>query len=109
MSSFKYAAKDKDGRPVTGVAEATDQRSLVELLRKQSLIIISVKEEKKKSSKAIMARVGGKIKLSELVLFSRQLATMIDSGIPLVQSLEILTEQIESPGFRAIVGPAQRN
>lgn len=109
MAMYRYAAKDAAGRPVTGTSEAIDQRSLVELLRKQSLVVISVKEVKRKETKSLVARLGGKIKLGELVLFSRQLATMIDSGIPLVQALEILTEQIENRGFRAIVGEVKKD
>lgn len=109
MSMFRYAAKDAAGRPVNGMTEAVDQRTLVELLRKQQLIVISVKEEKRKERKSLLARFGGKIKLGELVLFSRQLATMIDSGIPLVQALEILTEQIENKGFRAIIAEVKKD
>jgi type IV pilus assembly protein PilC len=109
MPLFEYQAKDKVGKPVNGVSEAVDERTLVELLRKQQLIIIAVKPKKKKEKSSAKAKMGGKIKLGELVLFSRQLATMIDSGIPLVQALEILTEQIESPGFRAIVGEVKRD
>lgn len=100
---FRYAAKEKTGRPVNGITEATDQKALVEALRKQELIIISIKEEKKKEKAHFASKFGGKVKLGELVLFSRQMATMIDSGIPLVQALEILSEQIENKGFRAIV------
>ena len=103
MPVFRYAAKQRDGRAVVGTTEATDQKALVDALRKQELIIISIKEEKKKESMRFFAKFGGKIKLGELVLFSRQMATMIDSGIPLVQALEILSEQIENRGFRAIV------
>ncbi len=103
MPMFRYAAKEKTGRPVNGITEATDQKALVEALRKQELIIISIKEEKKKEKAHFASKFGGKVKLGELVLFSRQMATMIDSGIPLVQALEILSEQIENKGFRAIV------
>ena len=103
MPMFRYTAKERTGRAVNGVTEATDQKSLVEALRKQELIIISIKEEKKKEKMQFGSKLGGKIKLGELVLFSRQMATMIDSGIPLVQALEILSEQIENKGFRLII------
>ena len=103
MPMFRYAAKQRDGRAVNGSTEAADQAALIDALRKQELIIISVKEEKKKEGRRKASKFGAKIKLGELVLFSRQMATMIDSGIPLVQALEILSEQIESKGFKAIV------
>ena len=109
MPNYRYTAKDKTGRSVSGVSEVPDEKTLVGMLRKQDLIIISVKLEKKKEQFNFSMKMGGKIKLGELVLFSRQLATMIDSGIPLVQALEILTEQIENKSFQAIVGEVRRD
>ena len=104
MPMFRYAAKERTGRPVNGVTEAVDQKALMDVLRNRELVIISIKEEKKKDKMSLMAKFGGeKIKLAELVLFSRQMATMIDSGIPLMQALEILSEQIENKSFKAIV------
>ncbi len=104
MPMFRYAAKERAGRPVNGITEAVDQKSLIDALRKQDLVIISVKEEKQKERRmGLRAKMGGNVKLGELVLFSRQMATMIDSGIPLVQGLEIIGEQIENRSFRAIM------
>jgi type IV pilus assembly protein PilC len=109
MANFKYAAKDRAGRPITGVLEALDERAAVAALRQQQLIVISVLPDKKKSRPSWAAKSSGKVKLSELVLFARQLATMIDSGIPLVQALEILTEQIEHKGFKAVLGDIKKD
>ena len=109
MPVFRYAAKERTGRAVSGVTEAIDQRALIEALRKQDLVIISVKEEKKKEKGGLAARFGSKIKLGELVLFSRQMATMIDAGIPLVQALEIIGEQIENRAFRTIVQEVKKD
>ncbi|MBI2095833.1 MAG: type II secretion system F family protein [Candidatus Omnitrophica bacterium] len=112
MPVFRYAAKDKTGRSVSGVSESPDERSLVDLLRHQELTVISVKPDRKKESLASrLSRMGGggPVKLGELVLFSRQLATMIDSGIPLMQGLEILTEQVESRPFKAVVAEVKRD
>ncbi len=96
MGNFRYTAKDKDGRSVTGVADSSDEKTLAGLLRKQELIIISIRQDKGKTAR----KWKKKIKLSELVLFSRQLATMIESGIPLVQGLDILSEQMEDKNFK---------
>ncbi len=110
MPMFRYAAKERTGRAVNGMTEATDQKALIDALRKQDLIIISVKEEKQKErGMAFAAKWGGKVKLGELVLFSRQMATMIDSGIPLVQGLEIIGEQIENRSFRAIMAEVKKD
>lgn len=108
---FRYTVKDKSGKNVTAVEESVDERSLVERLRQSGNIVISVQAEKTKIEKKLegKAKHGGKIKLGELVLFARQLATMIDSGIPLVQALDILSEQIENKGFKAIVASVKES
>ena len=110
MPTFRYAAKDMAGRAVVGVLDSADERTLANLLRQQQLIIISIRPETKKASFSLK-NFGkrGKIKLPELVLFSRQFATMIDSGIPLVQALEILTDQIEHPHFKKIIGEIKKD
>ena len=100
MPSFKYVAKDAQGKTVGATLQASDRVSLVELLRKRGLVIISVEDVKAKSTKATG---GAKVKMDDLVIFSRQLATMVDSGIPLVQALDVLSEQIEKPDFQAVV------
>ncbi len=100
MPNFKYVAKDQQGKSVSATLEAKDKASLVDLLRRRALIIISIEETKQKSLK-ITGRV--KVKLDDLVIFSRQLATMVDSGIPLVQALDVLAEQIQKPDFRGVV------
>ncbi len=109
MPVYKYIAKDKTGRTLSGVVESNDEKSGIELLRKQELIIISMRQEMKKLKTSASLRFGAKIKLGELVLFSRQLATMIDAGIPLVQGLEILTEQVENHGFKRILADVKKD
>jgi len=109
VTHFRYTAKDKAGRSVIGTLECPDQKALIGLLQKKELVIISIRQEKPKSEFSFKGGFGKKIKLSELVLFSRQLATMIDSGIPLVQGLEILTEQIEHPGFKVIIAEVKKD
>lgn len=100
MGTYQYNAKDKSGHTVTGVLDAAAENEIAEILHKKDLIIISIQPVKHK--KAVKS-TGKKIKLDDLVIFSRQLATMIDAGIPLVQALGILGEQIEDPGLRNII------
>ncbi len=109
MATFRYSAKDKTGRTVTGALASADERTLLEILRRQELIVISIKQERKKEKISLYLDFGGRIKLSELVLFARQLATMIDSGIPLVQALDILSEQIEHREFKAVVATIKKD
>ncbi len=108
MPLYRYAAKDKTGRPMGGVIEALDQKSLIVNLRRQGFVIVSIREEKAKEQRKISFGKP-KIKSTELVLFSRQLATMLEAGIPLVQAFDILAEQIDSPVFRKVVGDVRRD
>jgi type IV pilus assembly protein PilC len=100
MNIYQYSAKDKSGRTVMGTIEAASEAEAGEILHNKDLIILSLEQIKKKP--AASARSEGKVKLDDLVIFSRQLATMIDAGIPLVQSLSILGEQIENKGLKKV-------
>lgn len=97
MPSYRYIAKDKAGKTISSISDASDERTLIDSLHKSELVVISVKEEKRHKVKS------GTVKLEELVIFSRQFATMIDSGIPLAQVLSILSEQIEDKYFSQII------
>jgi type IV pilus assembly protein PilC len=102
MPLFKYLAKDEEGATVEDVVEAKDEMVALDMLRVKNLIIISINEQKA-DKKTVAQKSRKKIKPEELVIFSRQLATMVNAGIPLVQSLDILSEQMESISFRQIV------
>ena len=99
MPTFKYTAKETTGKTVSGILEYSDKELLIDALRKKGLVIISIEE----TAKRRIMFLGGSVKLDEIVIFSRQLATMVDSGIPLVQALDILCEQIETPVFKNIL------
>ncbi|MBN2453272.1 MAG: type II secretion system F family protein [Candidatus Omnitrophica bacterium] len=104
MPDFRYVAKDREGRSMSGKMEAKDRAGVVELLRKKDLIIISVDEEiqKTKASLPFFSRKK-KVKLDDLVMFARQLATMVDAGITLVAALDILSEQVDNKTFSEII------
>ncbi len=99
MMIFQYVAKDTTGKTVTGLIEANSETEVAEVLHKKQLIIVSVVSAKRK---AVLAK-DKRVKLEDLVIFSRQLATLIDSGIPLVQCLNILSEQVENKNFQEVV------
>lgn len=90
MSLYSYVAKDSQGMRLTGLIESSGEQDAIATLHKRNLIVISVKEEKARKI------AEGAVKLDDLVIFSRQLATMVESGITLVQALSILSEQAES-------------
>lgn len=101
MNSYKYIAKDKKGQGVSGVIQAASEPEAADILHKQELVVVSVELGKNTLSRARHA--DKKVKLDDLVIFSRQLATMIDAGIPLVNSLGILSEQIENEDLRSVI------
>jgi type IV pilus assembly protein PilC len=103
MPVYTYKAKDISGKTVNATLEAQGQAFVVDAIRKKGLTIISIEESVEKKKKGISIAVKKKIKIDDLVVFARQLATMIDAGIPLVQGLDILSEQIEHKEFRNIV------
>jgi len=99
MPVFQYSSKDSNGRTIVGVVEAPNENEAAAILQGKSYVVLSLKQVKAKA----LAASGQKVKLDDLVVFSRQLATMIDAGIPLVQALGILSEQVENKAFKSIV------
>jgi len=99
MATYQYTAKDYNGRTVIGVVEAPGEQDAANILHNKSMIVVAIKEIKDRQMRA----GGAKVKLEDLVVFSRQLATMIDAGIPLVQALGILAEQVENKVLKNVV------
>lgn len=100
MNIYQYTAKDKNGHTVMGTLDANSEGEAAEVLHNKDLVVIALEETK---GKVVKSSQGGKVKLDDLVIFSRQLATMIDAGIPLVQSLGILGEQTENKSLKGVV------
>jgi type IV pilus assembly protein PilC len=110
MNTYSYNAKDKQGRDVSGVLDANSPAEVAEVLHNKELVVLSVKEAANKATAAKVSSKGGKKpKLEDLVIFTRQLATMIDSGIPLVPALRILTEQVENKNLKAVVATLRQD
>jgi len=105
MAKYKYVAKDKAGKTMKGIIDTPSKDAAIQSLRAKDLTIISLEEDKGSGfSFDILRKIKKKkVKIDELVIFSRQLATMVNAGIPLVTALDILAEQIESPVFSQVV------
>lgn len=112
MPSFEYWVKDKTGKDLKGVQDAQDAQELVRQLKTQEYVVIRVEQAKKRSSmfgvkKRALVRGGrgksGGIKLDDLVIFSRQMATLVAAGIPLIQALDILAGQVDKEKFRMVL------
>lgn len=108
MAKFKYIAKDENATTVTGKVTAESKELVIKELRKRSLIIISVEEDRGFSLKDFS--VGEeKVKSEDLVIFTRQLSTMIDAGIPILQSLEALEEQVTQKYFKSVISAVRED
>jgi len=104
MPKFKWEARTKSGGTQSGVIEAKDAAIVEAQLKKSGYTNISINEEAAAFSiKLPKFGGGGKVDTKDLVVFTRQFATMIDSGLPLVQCLEILSSQQENKTFKEVL------
>lgn len=103
MNQFKYAAKGPTGETVEGMISAANRAEAVAELRRQNLVVMRLDEassKKKGLGEIRFGKVKVKPKKGELVIFTRQLATMVGAGLSLLESLEVLGHQAESPGMK---------
>jgi len=106
MPKFLYTARDREANLINGVIEGHDESFVVKELKKRGFtpIEISLEKEQAKAAAAVVSSgMKGKVKSMDLVVFSRQLATLIDAGISLVMSLNILYDQVENPFLKKII------
>jgi type IV pilus assembly protein PilC len=98
MPIYAYTAIDSSGRTVKATMEADSESFVLSRLRDQALHPTEIKRSK--SSGAAFSIGKAKVKPKSVVVFSRQFATMIDAGIPILRCLEILTVQQKDPGLK---------
>ena len=121
MANFKYTALDQNGVEKTGIIAADSKMAAAEMIRSQGLLLrecvetsksakpTAAKGTRKKSAgkkgkgSEAKGKAGASIKQKELMIFSRQLATLIDAGLPLLQSLNVLMKQEPNPNLRATI------
>jgi type IV pilus assembly protein PilC len=97
---YKWSGKAQNGDIVKGEITAKSDQEVKAYLRKQKIIPKSVS----KKPASLFTSFGGSVKDKDLVIFTRQFSTMIGAGLPLVQALEILSQQTENKAFAKIVG-----
>jgi type IV pilus assembly protein PilC len=101
MPSFEYKAIDPKGQSRNGKVEAANEAAARSSLVRLGLKPIIVKQAGKEPFDIMgIFNKGGKVKSKDLVIFTRQLATMINAGVPLVRSLATLNGQTENPAFK---------
>ncbi len=102
MATFAYVGRSKSGAVKKGELVAKSRDEAVEQLRKQSVVVTSLEE--KAAQEGFSFKLGGGVSEKDLVVFTRQFGTMINAGLPLIQCLEILSNQSENAALRKSVG-----
>ncbi len=104
MQSFKYQARDPaTGKKITSEVQADSIQSAARLIKQQGLTVVDVTPSSE-SSNGLLNRVTNRITTKDKVLFSRQLSTLINAGLPLVQSLRNVSSQTQNKALQAIIG-----
>src|ERR1035437_361658 len=97
MPLFAYTARETaSGREIRNTVEAASEQAAIAALLNRNLLVVEIKEKIAKRGRT----KGGKVALADLVVFTRQLATMIDAGIAIVQALQALAEQTPNKVMR---------
>ena len=118
MTKFSYVVKDKDGKTYKNVVEAHSQESLVDKLQRQNYFVVSVRKLsiEPRTQKVLPATTKKrkkfnhkKIKLNDLLVFARQLATMLESGVTLIRSLDVIHSQIQSEQLYRVIEKVKRD
>jgi type IV pilus assembly protein PilC len=101
MATYAFKALDLAGAPTKGEMEAGDKQAVAAQLRSKGLIVVDIEELVPKSAGDLLAR-WKKVKADDLVIATRQLSTMVNSGMSLLRSLYIIEEQTESDQLRDV-------
>jgi type IV pilus assembly protein PilC len=101
MSTFVFKAMDVAGAPMRGQVDADSKQAVSDQLKARGLIVLDIAE--KHRSREINVAVFERIKLTDLAIFSRQLATMVSSGMTILRALFVLEEQTEVDKLRQVI------
>ena len=112
MPKFSYVVKDKSGKTIKNIVDAYSKNAAVSQLQEQGYLVISIKElqvkggfgKKGKTKKDTVRKFKRKkIKMDDLLTFARQLATMLEAGVTLIRSLDVICTQIQSKKFLEVI------
>lgn len=106
MALFNYVASNDKGQKIKDQIEAKDRASAIDVLRKNQLVIISIEEIREQG--AAFVKKSSRVKLADLVVFTRQLYALVKAGVPLVRGLNILAAQIENRTLKGVISSVTR-
>jgi len=105
---FAYKATTKDNKTVNGTVEAVNRQALISTLNKQGLHPVLIEATKDKKKGGLFSKKK-KVKLVDLVIFTRQLSTMISAGVPLARSLAALQDDADNPYMREVLNGVSKD
>jgi type IV pilus assembly protein PilC len=97
MAQFTYTARSVNGELKSATIDAPNRDEVIKQLKQQRLMVVKIDE-----GTATKKKRGGRIKMRDIVIFTRQFSTMINAGLPLVQALDILATQSENPALKDV-------
>ena len=100
MPSYEWKGRDRNGATQTGVLIGDSKDAVIAALRRQQIVVTTVKE---KGKEIALPKFGGGIGSKTIAIFTRQFSVMIDAGLPLVQCLEILGAQQDNRTFQKVL------
>src|SRR4051812_33436965 len=102
MATFSFKGQNRKGETISGERAADNRQALALALRREQILLLDAKEKKAGGGLAKM-EFGGNPTPKDVAVFTRQFSVMIDSGVPLVQCLQILAETQENKKFGAAI------
>jgi type IV pilus assembly protein PilC len=111
MATFRYSARDPSGRVVAGAIDADTEVIVLGKLQEMGFFVTNL-ERQAGGARALRGLNIGKLRkvgMRELTVFARQFATMVNAGLSMVRTLNILEQQTESAKLRTIVGDVRKH
>ncbi|MBI2422071.1 MAG: type II secretion system F family protein [Candidatus Hydrogenedentes bacterium] len=103
MPTYTYTARSRSGSKEKGTLKAADRQAATQMLLQKGLQPDKLTEKAKGMSFGSGVSLNKRVKTNELLIFTRQLSTIVSAGLPLLQGLDILADQTEDPNFGAVV------
>lgn len=108
MPTFQYVAREASGRSINGTFEAANTSMVVRHLRERGLTPTTIEEARAAKGRR-QKKSRGRVRLDDLVVVSRQMATMIRAGLPLIEVLNILGEQVEKMSLHQVLNKIEKD
>ncbi len=106
---YKYQTKNADGQIVEGIIDAPSEDSAISILHSKQVVVLSLEEFKKDVFSKDLNQVLSRTTTKDIVVFTRQMATLIEADMPLAEGLRTLAQQTEKPGLKKIVMDVAKN